>query len=476
MEAVDVRGRFVWHQLMTRDVPGAKKFYSKLIGLEGAALAARSRLHRLPFGARSRRGHHGDPGGHARRGAGALAAVHRYARRRRHGRCGGARRRLDHQGAERHAGRGPLRRSQGSAGRGVRHHRSRECAARDQSACRPLGTFSWHELATSDNEAAFAFYSDVVRLGRDHAHGHGSTTAIYLIFGRTASSAAACTSSRRTCRRRRTGCLTSHVPNADDGLCASRDNGGAKATLPPMDVPGGSRIADVLRSGRRGVCRCIPCRRRRQPAESEPKRKPTSKPKAKAQGEGQGQGGGEDEGEAQDKGGAEEKQSREEGRRQERKVCEEIRRQEEKAASKRKLRSRRLLGRSRKTFGGRNDGTSRVIKAGSPRSRPRSRRALGAPTRQEGQGRAEAAAAAPLMTKAVPSTGERLAAIGVGTNNYSPTTPEERAARREVLAGLTAAGASVIDTAPAYRAVGGRPSANCSPTSAIASRRSSPPR
>jgi aryl-alcohol dehydrogenase-like predicted oxidoreductase len=58
---------------------------------------------------------------------------------------------------------------------------------------------------------------------------------------------------------------------------------------------------------------------------------------------------------------------------------------------------------------------------------------------------------APLMTKPVPSTGERLAAIGVGTNNYSPSTPEERAARREVLAGLTAAGASIIDTAPAYR-------------------------
>ncbi len=32
MEAVDVRGRFVWHQLMTRDVPGAKKFYSGLMG------------------------------------------------------------------------------------------------------------------------------------------------------------------------------------------------------------------------------------------------------------------------------------------------------------------------------------------------------------------------------------------------------------------------------------------------------------
>ncbi len=57
----------------------------------------------------------------------------------------------------------------------------------------------------------------------------------------------------------------------------------------------------------------------------------------------------------------------------------------------------------------------------------------------------------PLMTKAIPTTGERLAVIGVGTNNYSPQTADERAARREVLAGLTDAGASVIDTAPAYR-------------------------
>jgi aryl-alcohol dehydrogenase-like predicted oxidoreductase len=61
------------------------------------------------------------------------------------------------------------------------------------------------------------------------------------------------------------------------------------------------------------------------------------------------------------------------------------------------------------------------------------------------------APAVPLLTKAVPSTGERLAVVGLGTNNYSPTTPEERAARREVVAGLTAAGAQVIDTAPAYR-------------------------
>ncbi len=56
-----------------------------------------------------------------------------------------------------------------------------------------------------------------------------------------------------------------------------------------------------------------------------------------------------------------------------------------------------------------------------------------------------------LLTRAIPATGERVAAMGVGTNNYSPTTPEEREARRAVLKGLTDAGASVIDTAPGYR-------------------------
>jgi len=72
-------------------------------------------------------------------------------------------------------------------------------------------------------------------------------------------------------------------------------------------------------------------------------------------------------------------------------------------------------------------------------------------SKNKSKDRPRPAPAGPLMTKTVPSTGERLAAVGVGTNNYSPTTPDERAARREVLAGLTAAGASVIDTAPGYR-------------------------
>ena len=60
-------------------------------------------------------------------------------------------------------------------------------------------------------------------------------------------------------------------------------------------------------------------------------------------------------------------------------------------------------------------------------------------------------AASPLIRKAIPKSGERIPIVGLGTNNYSPKTPDERAARREVIAGLTAGGASVIDTAPSYR-------------------------
>ena len=59
-------------------------------------------------------------------------------------------------------------------------------------------------------------------------------------------------------------------------------------------------------------------------------------------------------------------------------------------------------------------------------------------------------APAPLLTRPIPSSGEKLPVVGVGTNRYNPTTDEERMSRKAVLAGLTAAGAKVIDTAPSY--------------------------
>lgn len=58
----------------------------------------------------------------------------------------------------------------------------------------------------------------------------------------------------------------------------------------------------------------------------------------------------------------------------------------------------------------------------------------------------------PLITKAIPSTKERLPVIGIGTNAFSVSAPEEIAARREVLKRLPELGGSVVDTAHAYGA------------------------
>ncbi len=58
--------------------------------------------------------------------------------------------------------------------------------------------------------------------------------------------------------------------------------------------------------------------------------------------------------------------------------------------------------------------------------------------------------ALPLITKTVPSTKEKLPVIGVGTNNFGVSAPEELAARREVLAKLPELGGAIVDTAQAY--------------------------
>ncbi len=56
----------------------------------------------------------------------------------------------------------------------------------------------------------------------------------------------------------------------------------------------------------------------------------------------------------------------------------------------------------------------------------------------------------PQVTKPIPSTGERLPVVGLGTNQYSVTAPEEIAARRAVLQNFPKLGAKVVDTARGY--------------------------
>jgi len=54
------------------------------------------------------------------------------------------------------------------------------------------------------------------------------------------------------------------------------------------------------------------------------------------------------------------------------------------------------------------------------------------------------------ITKAIPSTGERIPVIGLGTNQYSVDTPEEMAELQEVLEAMVELGGSVVDTARVY--------------------------
>jgi aryl-alcohol dehydrogenase-like predicted oxidoreductase len=65
-------------------------------------------------------------------------------------------------------------------------------------------------------------------------------------------------------------------------------------------------------------------------------------------------------------------------------------------------------------------------------------------------GAATKAVSLPLITKTIPSSGEKLPVVGIGTNQYSVTAPDELVARREVLEHLPKLGGKVVDTAWRY--------------------------
>jgi len=63
---------------------------------------------------------------------------------------------------------------------------------------------------------------------------------------------------------------------------------------------------------------------------------------------------------------------------------------------------------------------------------------------------AGAQSAQDLNTRPIPSSGERLPVIGIGTNRYGTGSEEEIAPLRETLKTFAAAGGKLIDTAPMY--------------------------
>ncbi len=243
MEAVDVRGRFVWHQLMTRDVPGAKKFYSKLASWKTmpwpldpaytvchADVGPVAGITEMPAGLPAEVPPHWlqyigtrDVDGTAD------AAV----------RAGGSivKAPVDMPGAGRYA---VLQDPQGAVFAIIDPENARPEAAGPPA----LGTFSWHELATTDNEAAFAFYSGLFGWDPMQRMDMGAN-GIYLIFGQNGAQRGGIYIKPAAMPGPANWLPYAHVTSADKGFAVATSSG-ARQAVAPMDVPGGGRIAVIF--------------------------------------------------------------------------------------------------------------------------------------------------------------------------------------------------------------------------------------
>lgn len=107
----------------------------------------------------------------------------------------------------------------------------------------PSNDFSWHELATSDQQGAFAFYSELFGWLRGPAHDMGPAGTYQLIeHGGTQVGGLY----KLMDASKPPHWLTYiHVSSVDKAASAAKAAGG-RVTQGPMEVPGGSRIAQIL--------------------------------------------------------------------------------------------------------------------------------------------------------------------------------------------------------------------------------------
>jgi predicted enzyme related to lactoylglutathione lyase len=145
----------------------------------------------------------------------------------------------------------------------------------------PLGGFSWHELATTDHEAAFAFYSGLFGWEAITRMDMGPT-GIYLIFGKNGVQRGGMYIKPADMPAPANWLPYAHVPNADQ-ITAQAQAAGASLLNGPMEVPGGSRIAILMDPAGAGFAvHSMPAEAAAPAAKSKPKAKAAAKPKPKA--------------------------------------------------------------------------------------------------------------------------------------------------------------------------------------------------
>ncbi len=279
MEAVDVRGQLVWHELMTRDVPGATTFYSKVLGWNIQPWAAdptyticesntgpKAGIFEITADFPAEMPAHWVTYIGTRDVDGTVAAAVR---------AGGSivKEPQDVPGAGRYA---VLMDPQGAIFATLDPEKSRP-----DVALPPVGDFSWHELATSDHEAAFAFYSTLFGWQAMERMDMGPL-GTYLIFGRNGLQRGGIYNKPADMPAPPNWLPYVRVPHADAGF-QSAMGVGAREAIAPMDVPGGSRIASFFDpTGAAIAISSVPVEEVSLPVKPKPKVRPKAKTKAKA--------------------------------------------------------------------------------------------------------------------------------------------------------------------------------------------------
>jgi predicted enzyme related to lactoylglutathione lyase len=106
-------------------------------------------------------------------------------------------------------------------------------------------SFTWHELATSDLEAAWDFYSELFGWSKEGEHDMGPGMGIYLLFGQDGKQLGGMYKQPADRPSAPNWLSYMSVSSAADAAEATKDAGGQVANG-PMEVPGGDLIAQLI--------------------------------------------------------------------------------------------------------------------------------------------------------------------------------------------------------------------------------------
>jgi uncharacterized protein len=142
----------------------------------------------------------------------------------------------------------------------------------------PLGGFAWMELATSNHEAAFDFYSKLFGWQALHRMDMGPQ-GVYLIFGSDGVQRGGMYKLQQERSSKPYWLAYANVPSADAAASAATAAGG-RVLAGPMEVPGGGRMAQILDpAGAMFAVHSAPAKAGAAPAPSKPAApKPAPKP------------------------------------------------------------------------------------------------------------------------------------------------------------------------------------------------------